>query len=103
MMEFCSPVVIFLVFSAIGLITQLVALIVDYTTNNMLVFVGGLVGTILWFIVLNYLCLIDWTVLAWILVLFPFILFILILLLVDDVINIKLVKVTEPTEPYRTK
>jgi len=95
-MEFCSPVVIFLVFSAIGLISQLVALIVDYTTNNMLVFVGGLVGTILWFMVLNYLCLIDWTVLAWILVLFPFILFTLILLLVDDVINFKLVEVTDP-------
>ena len=85
-MEFCTPVVIFLVISAIGLISQLVYIIQNYTTNNMLIFVSGLVGTVLWFMLLNYLCMIDWTGLAWFLVILPIILLIFIMLLIIELV-----------------
>ena len=85
-MEFCTPVTIFLVISAIGLISQAVGVVQSYSANNLLILIGGALGTLLWFLLLNYLCSIDWTGLAWFLVLLPLLLFVFMLLLIIEIV-----------------
>jgi hypothetical protein len=82
----CVPTVIFIVLSAITIIAQTVSLISNYTANGLLLLIGAIVSTILWVILLNYLCSIDWVGLAWFLVLFPIVLIVLIVLLIGEVV-----------------
>jgi len=97
--EFCSPTVVFIVISAIGIISEIVNVIIDYNTNNFLALIGAIVGTVLWVMLLNYLCSIDWIGLAWFLVIFPLVLLALIMLFVIEVLHD--ISKNEPTVIYR--
>jgi|LauGreDrversion4_2_1035121.scaffolds.fasta_scaffold2094209_2 hypothetical protein len=74
-MEFCTPTILYLVFSAISIIFQ----ILQGTTFMSIIVNIFFIG--IWAFLLNYLCNINWTPLAWALVFLPFVIIFLTIIL----------------------
>jgi len=67
---FCAPSQVNLLFGVIGFV-------IAFTTVGIIGSFSHIFITLLWCLVLNYLCSIGWTTVAWFLVLWPFIVTIL--------------------------
>lgn len=90
-MEFCAPTILYLVISVISMIIDIVNLTSDGNTFSQGNFVGYIIFNILlialWCLLLNYLCSIDWTPLAWALVLLPYIVLFLLTLITFELMK----------------
>lgn len=67
---FCAP-------SQVNLLLGVIGIVIAFTSVGIVASFSHLFVTLLWCLVLNYLCSIGWTTFAWILVLWPFILLLL--------------------------
>ena len=79
-MEFCAPTIVNLLLSAISFI-----MMISSGGSSWSSIITTIIWVIIWTLLLNYLCSINWTALAWFLVLFPFILLFLMLLLFVEI------------------
>jgi len=96
-MELCAPTIIYLLISVIGFIVEMVYLnvndnkisqkingevVASYTKREYVVYtIVTVVFVIIWALILNYLCSINWNGLAWALLLLPYIIIFLLIII----------------------
>ena len=100
-MEFCAPTIIYLLISIIAFVAEIAYLNVNgnnvsqkidgevissYTKREFIFYViFNIVFTVLWALLLNYLCSINWEGLAWALLLLPYIIILILVILAIEI------------------
>ena len=95
-MEFCAPTIIYLLISIIAFVAEIAYLnvngnnvsqkidgevVASYTKREFILYIViNIVFTVLWALLLNYLCSINWKELAWALLLLPYIIIFLLVI-----------------------